>query len=748
MDAYTTASTAIRDIYAITKFVQLVIKEIQEHDKSVSDIQGELEHEFLFLEIFKTLFFDEGGNGNGNGNGKDNDRPGQWFKSLDKRFQQDVDNILRRLKRCLDAYDNVALKHGLDLSEAAALLPKRQDEQIEPRESPKEPPVQAPPVQAEDLKKGTFKTAILRFKAKRNKLEWALFEKKEVEKLVQQYQTWTEKLRQIMTLIILVTGRLGSHGRSHLEAKEASWIKALGVAGAVRRQIRGASEHPRDFDPVLKGSFAPTPLVDHKTVPSSYVPGKLDELYQKVEVIMERHDFAIYDDSKSEDQKKPMKLELVRRLAWLLHDPEGTSSAESAKPEDGTTPMSLLQCLGYYSLTGERRQDLCLVYKVPPHASAPTTLHEWISHGKRREELRILESEIELQRLEGKLQKRKDSVVDGKTRITRERYDQMRAKVKVLESKAKLEDERDKSKPNLSTRFFLAWTLASTLYNIHASGWVHKNIWSHAILIFRPLDGASPGRSSNHPVPYLLGWSVSRPQTEEFRLMSKAQQTRHSNLCGDDWKSDSDVGDDSIEPGDIDLVEELENAALPPDDDDAKTTEDPPAEGGATDTAPPNLHGGSKEDKQPEKPYNLEQDLCRHRERWKIHKSTFENKHDIYSLGIVLLEIGLWSTVSMEMSKAISGVKREGRTKPLQQDAMQRLANDLVEKSRGRRLAQQMGTGYAEIVERCLTGKFESLKGEEAIGRRNAELAREFHESVVESLRLSASVGVRSNRAV
>lgn len=50
-----------------------------------------------------------------------------------------------------------------------------------------------------------------------------------------------------------------------------------------------------------------------------------------------------------------------------------------------------------------------------------------------------------------------------------------------------------------------------------------------------------------------------------------------------------------------------------------------------------------------------------------------------------------------------------------------------------------MGSGYANVVERCLTGNFDCLKqGRKAGNDIRAKLAFEFHEKVVVPLQLRA----------
>ncbi|KAF3159686.1 hypothetical protein TWF788_003661 [Orbilia oligospora] len=672
MEVYTTVSTAIHDIYAITVFIRTVIQDIKQRQQALDDIQAQLEHEFLFLETFNNLFFG------------DDDRSGPWFRSLPDLFQRDLNNILTSLRRCLDTYDNVALKHGLNLSEANSTLGRedKQDESFTPDTLPSKSSKDKVGRCRSIIEQMTKKIA---WKERMKKLEWALFDQEEVKKLTGKYREWTERLRQVMTLILLVSGNLGGYATSDLGVNVGAKIsQALGVTKAVRRQIRANSEVPKRF-PALEGNFDPDGN-GRITKASSYTVGVFhDQQSGPYNAIMETHDFVIVDDGRSEHERQELKLELVRRLAWLLQG--DISTAESTDPNNGTVPMYLLQCLGYYVLGTK----LSLIYKVPSQGGTPTTLHDWMIHDERKE--------YELVEREKAVREKEKNPKPS----SREKWDILKEKNKILEERKKLEAERQKQQANLSDRYFIAWALASTLYNIHASGWVHKNIWSRAILVFRAINAPL---SSQRIIPYLLGWSVSRPQTEEYRGFSKPERARgvpnHKNKDDpeDNPDADGEIWNESESDPDFDEESESSRAQV----------------------------------------FDLEHELYRHPERYHGKTATYENKHDLYSLGVVLLEIGLWSTISIEMSTAIDTARKSSSAPPTY--IMERLQAQIRLKSEDQRLANQMGPGYAEIVRRCLTGSFDCLKGNsESDDGGDAELTREFHELVVEPLRLRAMMG-------
>jgi len=133
-------------------------------------------------------------------------------------------------------------------------------------------------------------------------------------------------------------------------------------------------------------------------------------------------------------------------------------------------------------------------------------------------------------------------------------------------------------KPPLGTRYFPAYALAITLFSIHSSGWIHKNIWSRGILVF-PDQNHEAGIT-----PYLVGWRATRPQEAE--------------------------------------------QVTPP----RKYNEDT----------------------------DLELNIYQHPDRYCKSSVPCEAKRDICALGVVLLEIGLWKTMSTQFAKPIARVSGNG----------------------------------------------------------------------------------------
>lgn len=118
--------------------------------------------------------------------------------------------------------------------------------------------------------------------------------------------------------------------------------------------------------------------------------------------------------------------------------------------------------------------------------------------------------------------------------------------------------------------------------------------------------------------------------------------------------------------------------------------------------------------------FEVEPNFYRHPERQGKPTRQFTTKHDIYALGVVLLEIGLWKTVSQLFDQNIREAQKSGRL-PKSKDvraALVKLAQSEVPKD--------MGDTYAAAVVRCLTGSFRS--GSET------ELSIDFREKVVDPI--------------
>ena len=120
--------------------------------------------------------------------------------------------------------------------------------------------------------------------------------------------------------------------------------------------------------------------------------------------------------------------------------------------------------------------------------------------------------------------------------------------------------------------------------------------------------------------------------------------------------------------------------------------------------------------------FEVEPNLYRHPERQGKPTYQFTKLHDIYAVGVVLLEIGIWRTMSQVLEKNIKDAERDGKL-PRSREVRAGLLN--LARSE---LAKEMGEGYAAAVLKCLTGK---------LGDGNdIDLSLSFKEQVVEAIAL------------
>ncbi|PMD37986.1 hypothetical protein L207DRAFT_513936 [Hyaloscypha variabilis F] len=118
--------------------------------------------------------------------------------------------------------------------------------------------------------------------------------------------------------------------------------------------------------------------------------------------------------------------------------------------------------------------------------------------------------------------------------------------------------------------------------------------------------------------------------------------------------------------------------------------------------------------------------LYRHPARWGLHPAERFNKlHDIYSLGVVLLEIGCCSPVSR--------IVREELTKPGASSSA--VMEDLLALSRHARVVDLMGERFARVVELCLKSSASEFGVSEGVDTKDDSLLQAaFLERVVKVL--------------
>ncbi|KAL8878254.1 MAG: hypothetical protein Q9198_003895 [Flavoplaca austrocitrina] len=107
--------------------------------------------------------------------------------------------------------------------------------------------------------------------------------------------------------------------------------------------------------------------------------------------------------------------------------------------------------------------------------------------------------------------------------------------------------------------------------------------------------------------------------------------------------------------------------------------------------------------------FDLQRNIYRHPERWDYPKESFSKIHDIYSLGVVLLEIGLWEPIiNFDGKKGGESLKEHYPNAHATKDRLVRHAT--------KRLGFYAGEKYQELVLKCLKGEFGDLSGDDKIG--------------------------------
>jgi hypothetical protein len=181
------------------------------------------------------------------------------------------------------------------------------------------------------------------------------------------------------------------------------------------------------------------------------------------------------------------------------------------------------------------------------------------------------------------------------------------------------EESSNFPEPLLSERFELARALAESVYELHASGWLHKGIGSHSVIFF-----TSDNRNASiTKAPYLIGFGYSRPDTATAVSLIKSAELHELYQHPELRKNDAEMG---------------------------------------------KLGQASESDSS--------------------SRIRFRRAHDLYSLGLVLLEIGLWDR--------ISAFNKD----PMDPDKFTSQLLRVCERDLGHR----MGLAYSNVVMKCIRG--------------------------------------------
>lgn len=128
---------------------------------------------------------------------------------------------------------------------------------------------------------------------------------------------------------------------------------------------------------------------------------------------------------------------------------------------------------------------------------------------------------------------------------------------------------------------------------------------------------------------------------------------------------------------------------------------------------------------------NFERNVYRHPHRWGVPTDAFAPVHDLYALGVVLLELGMWRRATTLVHHDASRI-----ADPFG------ITNSLAARAR-KHLGFSASSRYRNVVLRCLEGRFEpdhDVDNEAAVVAADSDtlLASRFRSSVVDELRLLA----------
>ena len=368
-------------------------------------------------------------------------------------------------------------------------------------------------------------------------------------------------------------------------------LKSSGLEPVVKRRVLAAAKAPADYQGLTGGlTEIGTSVGDFKL--GTWSAGGSESMQVVVE--FREYESRLKDEDLDAEEVEELKRP-IRDLAWLLQSTTFTGSSSESLDQP---KIYALECLGFIDQPAEERS--VFLYKLPAtdanEGASLTTLHGFIN------------------------------AIDT-------------ASNKPLK------------KPVLNDRFSMAHSLAQTVSNLHASAWVHKNIWSRGILLF--LENST---------------GVSTAGLDQQRR----------NISGSGGRIVSYLGDwgyaRAVEKG-TELRADFE----------------------------------------------IEPNLYRHPDRQGRPTHQFNRLHDLYALGVVLLEIGLWVTLSRLMDAKIKEALRIGKL-----PNRKKVAADLVALAE-QGLPKEMGVGYTKAVLACLTSGFREKDG--------PGLAMDFQTKVVDVLR-------------
>jgi hypothetical protein len=122
------------------------------------------------------------------------------------------------------------------------------------------------------------------------------------------------------------------------------------------------------------------------------------------------------------------------------------------------------------------------------------------------------------------------------------------------------------------------------------------------------------------------------------------------------------------------------------------------------------------------------ENIYRHPEQWGLPTVSFNVMHDVYALGVVLLEIGIWRQAITLSRSRFTGAQTGSSV----QQTLILNASRLV-------LRASMGRRYQEVVLRCLRGDFGDFEG--TVEEKEIEFLERFNTEVFRAENLARTNG-------
>ncbi|KAH0612637.1 uncharacterized protein H6S33_009017 [Morchella sextelata] len=415
---------------------------------------------------------------------------------------------------------------------------------------------------------------------KKKSWSWSLFDKGRLLEVVASFKESTVKLKEIYFLIMLDSSR--GRGTDNQNLQQIRSIDPSLASGLMRQEIAWKVETKQEINVIepLKGDIEP---VSGQVIGDwaaqrvwKYCEGSKESLVT-VEYKRYRPADILANDKLFPDQKAYMRLvrDRIQALATILQDPFGGGEAGNATATDDHI-LHTFKALGYIDRVEEGR--FALLFEIPKNAlkdPGPVTLAQFLGRN-------------------GSIQ--------------------------------------------LEERFFLAHCLGTTLFTLHSSGWLHKNLSSSQVVLVRS------SMKEYRIAPYLTGFEYSRPADERT-----------------DGEND----------------------------------------------------------------YDVRRNLYRHPHRQGYPREDFRPIHDLFSFGVLLLEIGLRRTMVTHFEKYIQDLEKRGEL--AEPDWFGKEMIKLAEK----KLAEAMGRRYRDAVLACLKSNF----GIESKDMSRSRLAIAFRDQVLVPLK-------------